>query len=92
MWPTNCGVNGCETIVLRLIDVRKKLVVTRSMPLGDLLGSHGCRCRSPGIWLGLYGINVFGVWVECMKDLLVNVCNGTAKSAKIGSRDMLVFM
>jgi len=30
------GSNGCETIVLRLIDVRKKLVVTRSVPLGDL--------------------------------------------------------
>jgi len=30
------GVNGCETIVLRLIDERKKLVVTRSVPLEDL--------------------------------------------------------
>ena len=30
------GSNGCETIVLRLIDVRKKLMVTRSVPLGDL--------------------------------------------------------
>jgi len=35
LWPTNCGVNGCETIVLRLIDVRKKLVVTHSVPIGD---------------------------------------------------------
>ena len=30
------GSNRCETIVLRLIDERKKLVVTRSVPLGDL--------------------------------------------------------
>jgi len=30
------------------------------------------------------------VWVECVKALLVNVCNGTAKSAEIRSRDMLV--
>jgi len=28
------GSNGCETIALRLIDVRKKLVVTRSVPAG----------------------------------------------------------
>ena len=28
--------NGCETIDLRFIDVRNKLVVTRSVPLGDL--------------------------------------------------------
>ena len=55
-----------------------------------LLGSHGCRCRSRGVWLGLYSINVFVVWVECVKALLVNVCNGTAKSAEIGSRDMRV--
>jgi hypothetical protein len=43
-----------------------------------------------GVWLGLYRINIFVVWVECVKDLLVNVCNGTAKSAEIGSRDMPV--
>ena len=55
-----------------------------------LLGWLGCRYRSCGIWLGLYAINVLGVWVECMKALLVNVCNGTAKSAEIGSRDMWV--
>jgi len=30
------GSNGCETIIVRLIDVRKKSVVTRSVPLGDL--------------------------------------------------------
>ena len=53
-----------------------------------MLGSHGCRCRSRGVWLGLYSINVFVVWVECVKALLVNVCNGTTKSAEIGSRDM----
>ena len=33
-------------------------------------------------------VNVFGVWVECVKALLVNVCSGTAKSAEIESRDM----
>jgi len=88
--------NGCETIDLRFIDARKKLVVTRSVPLawgfvaGRLLGSYGYICRSRGLCLGLYGINVFGVWVECVKDLLVNVCYGTAKSAEIGSRDMRV--
>jgi len=52
-----------------------------------LLESHGCRCRSRGVWLGLYSIGVFVVWVECVKALLVNVCNGTAKSVEIGSRD-----
>jgi len=30
------------------------------------------------------------VWVDCVKDLSVNVCNGTAKSAEIGSRGMWV--
>ena len=30
------GSNGYETIDLRFIDLRKKLVVTRSVPLGDL--------------------------------------------------------
>jgi len=74
--------NGCETIDLRFIDVRKKLEVTRSVPLGDLWLAS-CWDRT-----GLYSINVFVVWVECVKDLLVNVCNGTAKSAEIGSRDM----
>ena len=34
--------NGCETIVLRLVEVRKKLVVTGSVPLGDLW--------PPGCW------------------------------------------
>jgi len=82
------GSNGCETIILRLIDARKQLVITRVA--GRLLGSHGCRCRSRGVWLGLYSINVFVVWVECVKALLVNVCNGTAKSAEIGSREMRV--
>jgi len=57
---------------------------------GQLLGLHGCRCSSRGVWLGLFCINVFGVWVECVKVLLVNVCNGTAKSAEIGSRDTRV--
>jgi len=40
--------------------------------------------------MGLYCIYVFGVWVECVKALLVNVCNGTAKLAEIGSMDMRV--
>ena len=48
---------------------------------GRLLGSHG---------FGLYSINVFVVWVECVKAFLVNVCKGTAKSAEFGSRDMRV--
>ena len=39
------GSNGCETIVLRLIDVRKKFVVTRSVPLGDLW-PDGCWDRT----------------------------------------------
>ena len=30
------------------------------------------------------------VWVECVKALLVSVCNGTAKSAEIGSSDIRV--
>ena len=30
------GSNWCETIVLQLTDVRKKLVITRSVPLGDM--------------------------------------------------------
>ena len=34
------GSNGCETILLRLIDVRKKLVATRS--------SAGCFFCAPG--------------------------------------------
>ena len=55
-----------------------------------LLGSHRCRCHSRGVWLDLYSINVFGVKVECVKDLLVNVCNGTSKSAETVSRDMQV--
>ena len=55
---------------------------------GRLLGSHGCRFRSRGVWLGLYCINLFVVWVECVKALLVNVCYGTAKSTEIVSRDM----
>jgi len=30
------GSNGCEAIVLRLIDMREKLVVTRAVTLDDL--------------------------------------------------------
>ena len=37
--------NGCETIDLRFIDVRKKLVVTRSIPL-DNLWPAGCWDRT----------------------------------------------
>jgi len=37
--------NGCETIDLRFIDVRKKLVVTGSVPLGDLWPA-GCWDRT----------------------------------------------
>ena len=81
------GSNGCETIYLRFIDVRKKFV---GFVACRLLGSHGCRCRSRGVWFGLYCINVFVVWVDCVKALLVNVCYGTAKSAEIVSRDMWV--
>jgi len=33
--------NGCETIVLRIINVRKKLVVTLSVLLGDLWPAYG---------------------------------------------------
>ena len=33
-------------------------------------------------------INVFVVWVECVKALLVNVCYGTGWSAEIVSRDI----
>jgi len=47
---------------------------------GRLLGLRGAL-------LGLYCINVFVVWVECVKALLVKDCNGTAKSAEIVSRD-----
>jgi len=39
------GSNECETIVLRLIDVRKMSVVTRSVPLGDLWPA-GCWDRT----------------------------------------------
>ena len=50
---------------------------------GQLLGVD---IRAAGIGC----INVFVMWVECVKTLLVNVCYGTAKSAEIGSRDMRV--
>ena len=30
------------------------------------------------------------MWVECVKDLLANVCYGTAKSVEIGSGDIRV--
>ena len=86
MIARTCRLKGCGIIVHRLIDVRNMLVVIRSVALGDLLGSHGCRCRNRGVRLGLYSINVFVVWVECVKVLLVNVCYGTAKSAEIGPR------
>ena len=45
--------NGCETIDLRLIDVRKKLVVTRSVPLGDVWPA-GCWDRT--------GVDVVAAW------------------------------
>ena len=88
------GSNGCETIVHRLIDVRK-LVVTRSMPLGDLWPAGFWDRTGVDVVAAWFGwvctlIHVFVVWVECVKALLVNVCNGTAKSAEIGSRDMRV--
>ena len=38
-------LNGCETIDLRFTDVRKKSVVTRSVPLGDLWPA-GCWDRT----------------------------------------------
>ena len=74
--------NRCEPIVLRLVDVRKMLVVTGSVPLGDLWPT-GCWDRT--VLLGLYCFNVFVVWFECVKSLLVNVCNGTARSADQGT-------
>ena len=37
--------NGCETFDLRFIDVRKKLVAIRSLPLGDLWPA-GCWVRT----------------------------------------------
>ena len=40
--------------------------------------------------LGFGCINVFVVWVECIKALIVNVCYGTAKSVEIVSKDMRV--
>jgi len=57
---------------------------------GRLLGSQGCKYCSRGVWLGLYCIHILVVWVEFVKDLLVNVCYGTAKSSEIISRDMWV--
>ena len=57
LWPTNCGVNGCETIVLRLIDVRKKLVVTRDRTGVDIVAAgFGWVCTVLMFsWCGLIG-------------------------------------
>ena len=56
------------------------------MPLGDLWPASywdhtGVDVGAAG--LGFYCINVFVVWVECVKVLLVNICCGRAKSAEI---------
>jgi len=62
------GSNGCGIIVHRLIDVRKKLMVTRSVPLGDLWLA-GCWDRTGvdviAAGFGLYCINVFVVSWMC---------------------------
>ena len=47
-------------------------------------------CGQPVVEIARYSIDIFGVWIECVKALLVNVCNGTAKSAESGSRDIRV--
>ena len=59
------------------------------MPLGGFW-SASCRTGVDVRTAGLDCINVFVVWIECVKALLVNVCYGTARSAEIVSRDMWV--
>jgi len=56
------GSNGCETTVLRLIDVRKKLVATRSVPLGDLWKA--------GYW-DRTGVDVVAAGFDCVCTLLM---------------------
>ena len=93
------GSNGCEPVVLRLIGVRKNLLVTHSVPLGDLWLTGCWDCTGLYIVAAGFGwvctVLMFswcfpGFRVEWVKALLVNVCYGTAKSAEIVSRDMWV--
>ena len=96
LWPTNCGVKWVWNHSSPIDWCTKEVGghpfrAPWRLVAGRLFVSHGCRYRSRGVWLGFYCINVFVVWVECVKALLVNVCYGTAKSAEIGSRDMRVF-
>ena len=86
LWPTNCGVkwvwNHSSPIDWCVKEVGgHAFCATWRFVAGWLLGLHGSRCRSCGVWLGLYWIHVFMVWVECVKALLVKVCYCTAKSA-----------
>ena len=72
------GSNGYEAIDLRFIDARKKLVVTRSVPFGDLWTADywdrtGVDVVAAGFGWVCARINVFVAWVECVKALLVNV-------------------
>ena len=54
--------NGCETIDLRFIDVRKKLVVTSFVSLGDLWPA-GCWDRT--------GVDVLAAWFGWVCTLLM---------------------
>jgi len=91
LWPTKCGVKGVWNHSSPVDWCAKEVDCQPIMTLGGFWPTSYWRRTGVDIraaWLGC--INVFVVWVECVKVLLVNVCYGTAKSADIVSRDMWV--